>query len=1609
MPSIEQITTKLYKHYSGVADSRTNRDFFEEAISSSFNVRPDQLWAYGDQVPRPTSPDEDSYKKVKAFKNGDVWTWQKDESTYIPVFTKYENYPLTKIDNGTDKSFKLVDENGNQIKNIIPFNYALDLYNYYLTTDDGKRIYFGVGDWQLDTFSGVLTFYGDLPEGVDHNHPPKISFYQYTGGMGFRQDTYGYDGATLPIENWHVDKGVYVIKYNSNDNDNSLFYTISRLADKVELGFAGTYGWDGADKNEGIALSLEKIIALEYTFTKDKVKGYDDSADAEIGTLLSDKSASCSGPFNITFVSQGIDTTVTHEIVVENGQASFDGGKAKTITGGIYKLPNATEDGFIVIEADVMIPDDTYSVTVAENPVDTKALLLYWNKTTQEYLPFVTKDEFDGNFGFTIVAINGKIPPSVTMDSAAISAYSDSITPDYYGPRNYSVTVAVEGEYSTKSADYVVKNKTGFYLKDIINRIISDFTIIEDGKEKLTFKGAIFLRAGTYEIPEDIDLSAFSTFAFLGEGSGNTVLKGNNVKFKYASKQNGFALFKEITFDGPSIEIDTKKTIVIIQNIVSSGSLYCSSSKNSVWITESSFEKAISLTNDVDELEEPLNPGTIVCTLNHSIGGSLSVDAGHVAVSSITANTAAFKEHEDVIVNNCFFQNVTEKPTVVQFRSCIVRHFAATINRREIPNVGMFPIYSKSNDQYLQYAEFANHFTYDENLNSVSLNIDKDILCWKATADENVFELSCHIDAGQIKVDDVYERDKNYDGEDTHTGETLQGALIDLYKTKADLVSGKVPLTELPDSVAYGGLLYIGAWAFDVNNGEYPTFEGTMDEHPYLSLDLKVDDHKLQPGWFWVVASSTQADIDNPVSDQNTVLQYKIVDGKVKVLATSLSPDVVAKIEKLTEADVNALLNIENPDDTSSSDTGSDIGSDIGSDTGSGSSISSIIGGNSDKFRDYFLTGGLVFTAGDWIIWNGSYFEKLDRAYQDPVYSILPVYTTGDNSDSSSGRIAWFWKCTRDIFENGWGLGALDLGKKTIGEAFDQVNIELKRLQVKHPANISTLSLEPVKEYLTTDFRRVTNGVISGEVETAYDLNIDSTIKNFRVQTPRGEDWKSIFYFGDEAIITGYLDTEIESHEIKTKSEAVEVQYDEETGQPLTLMNIDKPFDPYVNEFAGQGYFYGTRADIGAKGDLDVGKHTFKIGVSDVKPNNPVFMSGVVGATSPYEIEVIKPYKLQKAAADDVASRKGLVNDTIEDAEIAGYCSGVKSIKMKKEPFTFNLTYRIKAAIGDCVNIDNDKLIKVYSNIDPTLQTPQFSISSNIDGMDGLYDYVMYRDAYSVHNDGVYTNFAVNAVIYDVYGNEKRFNNIFNYPIRFDPTTETERVFSGGELFPPYNPDKRTFCGNSEWDSSASLKDDVYIYELQKVGRNVTVGDKTRAISEYKWPDGIYYEFDPTKSLSYTNVQSGVVINEDTYRFVTLTQFGLDEDHLSEVILDSNSGFTMRFHVADDALDAWTVDPYSMTTNNLIIQAKIIYPNATSGDPSLTKWIDCNSPYDGFLKVGDMEGEDGDPAMYAGKSNATRKRITFGRSIYSGKLIIRVGIKKGSNLSFRTISIEDLI
>lgn len=70
------------------------------------------------------------------------------------------------------------------IRNVIPFEYGNGGYNYNLFRADGSRIFFGEGNWQLDTYAGVLTFYGGLPNGINEQSPPLLSIYRYVGKIG---------------------------------------------------------------------------------------------------------------------------------------------------------------------------------------------------------------------------------------------------------------------------------------------------------------------------------------------------------------------------------------------------------------------------------------------------------------------------------------------------------------------------------------------------------------------------------------------------------------------------------------------------------------------------------------------------------------------------------------------------------------------------------------------------------------------------------------------------------------------------------------------------------------------------------------------------------------------------------------------------------------------------------------------------------------------------------------------------------------------------------------------------------------------------------------------------------------------------------------------------------------------------------------------------------------------------------------------------------------------------------------------------------------------------------------------------------------------------------
>jgi hypothetical protein len=71
---------------------------------------------------------------------------------------------------------------------------------------------------------------------------------------------------------------------------------------------------------------------------------------------------------------------------------------------------------------------------------------------------------------------------------------------------------------------------------------------------------------------------------------------------------------------------------------------------------------------------------------------------------------------------------------------------------------------------------------------------------------------------------------------------------------------------QIPDSVAYGGLLFVGTWSFEYQDAEaaLPGDNGYVDGGGYssytdasknLTID-KIQDEGLEPGWFWIVSSS---------------------------------------------------------------------------------------------------------------------------------------------------------------------------------------------------------------------------------------------------------------------------------------------------------------------------------------------------------------------------------------------------------------------------------------------------------------------------------------------------------------------------------------------------------------------------------------------------------------------------------------------------------------------------------------------------------------------------------------------------------------------------------
>ena len=187
-------------------------------------------------------------------------------------------------------------------------------------------------------------------------------------------------------------------------------------------------------------------------------------------------------------------------------------------------------------------------------------------------------------------------------------------------------------------------------------------------------------------------------------------------------------------------------------------------------------------------------------------------------------------------------------------------------NKDELTTTGRFPIFCKDDFLHMKYAEFASPFYYNKTENIIELLYDTEVL---KIVDG---KLTTIIKSDRIAMsEDVFDRHENSELDPVayNNSHTINDVFRHIYMWKADLdPNGKIPLQELPDSVAYGGLLFVGTWSFVNNNGKYPTFN---DAQISLSEDKVVNE--LQPGWFFIVSEAvdttdTDEDNDTPVAEQ---------------------------------------------------------------------------------------------------------------------------------------------------------------------------------------------------------------------------------------------------------------------------------------------------------------------------------------------------------------------------------------------------------------------------------------------------------------------------------------------------------------------------------------------------------------------------------------------------------------------------------------------------------------------------------------------------------------------------------------------------------------------
>lgn len=1505
-------TSTLFKNFKGWGSTHEKREVFEELYRAFNSISTGSVLTYGDLLPRVETDQYFQQVKNLPYSEPDNLITHR-ESSYnkeVPLIKKMR-VKLTAISPHCDDAFAVLVD-GEQVKNIIPFDYSdTGIYNYTLETAAGKPIPFGIGDWMLDVNSAILTFNNGVPEGVTGENTPYLTFYQYVGPVG---------------ERTYIDASLFDVPSITFSDLNPVAEFTAQLAERLEEideGWFNRNQFNGTDLTQGVGLQYCLLTPVVDSVTGDVVKGWDDNSNAQVVSQVSHKAArSNSDLVEVLFASEGL-TELEYSIQVEEP--------------GITKVD--LENGFVVVDAQ-QAGNYNIELYVANKAT---AVLLVRDNETQEYELYFPRGEAELTVQVPAFVDLKLLPPHLKLNSLA--SYSDEIIPQYYGPRVADFVVASNADTkSLRSADYIVYNKVDSFLQDAVDASENSGT-------------HIFLRNGTYE--NDRAQLNLENKHLEGESKIDTLIKNAEV---YLS---GLTVVEGITFENCNLHITGEDSVAELRN--------CN-------LENITIEGGEALIFDSTITGRAVVDANGRCETYNTYIGEYAVEGYIFSVGSHIHSLEAFSADETSLIDTTVVDYIENfNPKIKLDASYVTKWNEDNVGRKLLPDANTIPYYTAFGNRV--YAKLPDPFEYrttklvtledgsvvEEPCYEIAIKIDGDTIQLNKKGQLFTrFFTSKEIKFSSKDLIKTQAEDKGYGHADTVLEEerpdTVDDAIVDLYWSKADLVKGKLPIDQLPDSVAYGGLEYVGMWQFEDHEGKYPTFDD-------IDRSLISDDNysELQKGWFFIVEASKHVNdedgklLDDPCYPQIaedgvefTAGDWVIFNGK----ATKKVP-AGSHIETVEKERVN-----EN--------------------------------GETETYTEEVEVPDYIDT-----VYNS--FSKLDRAYSDPVYSRLP-----ELAPNSDGRnLAW-------SVDDG-GTGVLRLGKTTLAEAIRLINEQLYSQFPAHPASIRKMSVvideeattAKLKEYIPID------GTVDLDIalqqngtKFAYDsLSGEVVVKQVGVHDELPLEHE--FYCGDESVVE-IMDT---GHPIYTAYGSKDPDFEDPLFADATTRYVDKEntivevSDPYTKYNLGfkapspyksmvcQGAILlnveeeddeGIATPLGGKYKL---QHTIYYRLSDLKATAYVHedeLAELMGSSKSVTFDESYFYDMKQSKIDSSP-----MVGTVNAAALLASMRKIAGVPVLAGQFDVVGTFLIKdfAKYG---MITKDASVKILATLGGVEMNAEYlSVKLHLtDSFEGAYDAEVQ---FKITLDSSIVPWGLNDLVIDC-----AYQNM--------GIEKTERVDTFGSIncIPSFPNIVNYSKKNAEGETSSSVSsygtdfDDNYKEDIdpQKTAE-LPVGEFGFGWYTNNWyPVSFNTYNDPVLKQVDLAGSVGYGVGGTPYRYVTY--------HFSLGGIRDLTGLTVKVDWGKEP----KVDPFSGILKD--VRFGVLVRSAEGGMDENINFMDANKAVSIFYEADFSKPSDG--ILYPGKSDVSNRRVTFGRRPRPVKdIYVRIGLPFGSETFIKGVDLDTSI